>query len=411
LTTSTTCPGPSLPGKPSQVALALYLAALVLLPWAWFPPFPWLHEHAQWSDAVFAAAAVAWGWECWQNRRWPARRFVHLAMGLYLGAAVLSDLMAPAGGRSGWKLLGMAELCALAFITEDMASRPGVVPLIARAVTATSLAAAAAALAGLVLFYRGIETPLVGAYGSHLVPSGWYARVQAGLYHPNLLASYCIFAAAVVARADTGLPCRLRGLVRAALWIMVVLAISFALLGFTAAAVLRAARTPRGRLVAGAYAAACAALLVFLTAWNVTLDPAHPLGATLDTSQPSPRWQARASSWETLAARPLWGCGPGASPGWLGGEPVRAHLTPLDIAATLGLPALLAFAGIVVGLWCGRSRPLDTATWSGLGGLALDALASDIEYFRHLWVLFGLAAARSGAGAVAGSSGTVSRSP
>ena len=50
---------------------------------------------------------------------------------------------------------------------------------------------------GLALFYAGVETPLVGGYGD-LLPSRSYARVQAGLYHPNLLARYCIFAAAVV---------------------------------------------------------------------------------------------------------------------------------------------------------------------------------------------------------------------
>ena len=41
-------------------AHALFLAALALLPWAWFPPFPWIHEHAQWSDVLVAAAFVAW---------------------------------------------------------------------------------------------------------------------------------------------------------------------------------------------------------------------------------------------------------------------------------------------------------------------------------------------------------------
>ena len=30
-----------------RAVLVLYLTSLALLPWAWFPPFPWLHEHAQ----------------------------------------------------------------------------------------------------------------------------------------------------------------------------------------------------------------------------------------------------------------------------------------------------------------------------------------------------------------------------
>ena len=42
--------------RAERILLALYLAALALLPWSWFPPFPWLHEHAQWRNAEGAPA-------------------------------------------------------------------------------------------------------------------------------------------------------------------------------------------------------------------------------------------------------------------------------------------------------------------------------------------------------------------
>jgi hypothetical protein len=347
--------------------------------------------HAQWSDVVFAAAAVTWGWECWQRRRWPRLGALHAAIALYLTAAVLADLMAPPEYQAGWKLLGFAELCMLTVVTQDMASRPHVMPLIARAVAMTSLAAAVAALTGLALFYYGVTTPLVGGYGD-LVPSERYARVQAGLYHPNLLASYCIFAAAVIARPDARLPSWLQRTVQGALWVTVTLTFSRAILGFVASAAIRAARTPRQCLAVRAYVVACVIILVFLTVENVTLDPSRPRAITLNTGEPSPRWEALTSSLRTVAIHPLWGCGPGGHAGWHRGGPFDAHLTPLNIAATLGLPALAAFAGIVAALWRQRGRPLDTATWGGLMGLGLDALASDVEDFRHLWVLFGLAA-------------------
>jgi hypothetical protein len=76
------------------------------------------------------------------------------------------------------------------------------------------------------------------------------------------------------------------------------------------------------------------------------------------------------------------------------GVPCDAHFTPLNVAATLGLPALAAFLAIPVLLWRGRVRPADLATWGGLAGIGLDALAQDVEDFRHLWVLFGLASRR-----------------
>jgi small-conductance mechanosensitive channel len=57
----------------------------------------------------------------------------------------------------------------------------------------------------------------------------------------------------------------------------------------------------------------------------------------------------------------------------------------------MGLPALAALIFLVVVLWRERRRPTSIATWSGLIGLAIDGLAQDIEHFRHVWVMVGLA--------------------
>jgi len=106
-----------------RLAFAFYLASLALLPWTWFPPFPWLHEHAQWSDAVFALAAALWSIERWRNKDWPRLEPVHAAMAFYLGAATLSLIFSSPDKLAGlMKLLGLAELCALAVITSDFAS-------------------------------------------------------------------------------------------------------------------------------------------------------------------------------------------------------------------------------------------------------------------------------------------------
>src|SRR5204862_6345961 len=100
------------------VVTSLYLLTLILLPWSWFPPFPWLHEHAQWSDAVFAVTTVLWVIERWQHRPWPRLRSFHAGLALYFLVALLSALLAaPRPRTSAPKLLGVAELCTLAFIT------------------------------------------------------------------------------------------------------------------------------------------------------------------------------------------------------------------------------------------------------------------------------------------------------
>ena len=376
----------------SRITLSLYLLALALLPWSWFPPFPWLHHHAQWSDLVFAAAAIAWIVEKVRARERPALRPTHLALGLYLLAAVLSFLAtATHWSYSANKLLGIGELCVLALITSDVARGPGVMPAIGRVIAITSLVTAAAGVAGIMLFYAGVETRLIGTYGD-LVPSSGYARAQAGFNQPNLLASYCIFAGAVVSCRDARLPVWLRRVTTAALWLAVLMTLSRGILAFALAAAIRAANTRVRRIAVSAFSAFCVLIFAALSIWNLALDPSKPLSARMDVNDTS-RWLALTSSLRTLVENPIFGSGPNTHPGRYLGIPFDAHLTPLNIAATLGLPALMAFAFLCTALWRGRRRPTDTAIWSGLAGLALDALAQDVEDFRHVWVMIGLAAA------------------
>ncbi len=374
-----------------RLTSALFLCTLFLLPWAWFPPFPWLHVHAQWGDAVFAVTAVSWAIEKWKSGDWPRFRPVHTALGFYLALAAASLLLASPERQAGsLKLLGMAELCMLLVITSDLASRPGMLQAIARVVAVTTLLTVIAAFAGLILFYSGAETNLIGPYGD-LVESRRYARVQAGLYHPNLLGSYCIFAFSVVSRQKDALPRWLRRAVLIGLCGTVVLTFSRAMIGFGLAAVIGTARGRAKRRMAALYAVVSLSIIAALTIWNLSLDPTRPLGLHIKTAEPASRWETLTSSLRTLADRPLLGSGLGTSPGVYRGSPFDAHLTPLNIAATLGLPALLAFVSVAILLWCNRRRPADLALWGGLAGLALDSLAADIEEFRHVWLMLGLA--------------------
>jgi len=359
------------------------------LPWSWVPPFPWLHAHAQWSDAALAVAAAAWFAARLQSGEFPRLLSAHLAMGLYLVAAILSFVFAasPAPSAPG-KLLGMGALVALALVTGDLAGRPGKMPAIARTVAVTGLLTAVAAVAGEVFFLLGYPSRLVGTYGD--LQPGFYARAQAGLYHPNLLASYCIFAAAIVDHPHAGLPPRLRRAALLGLWVAVLLTFSRGILAFVLSALVRRASGPRSRKLAAAYAVFAVAVVANLALWNVSLDPTRPHRWRVDPA-PSSRLSGATTAWKTLNAKPLWGSGPGSSPAFWRGGPFDAHLTPLNVAATLGLPALAAFLAIPVLLWRGRQRPTDRAIWGALAGMGLDGLAQDVEDFRHLWILFGLA--------------------
>ena len=131
-------------------------------------------------------------------------------------------------------------------------------------------------------------------------------------------------------------------------------------------------------------------VVVALSFRHVSLDPTRPWAARL-LDDASPRAQSFVTAWAALRAHPWRGTGPGTSPGVVDGLPFDAHCTPLNVGATLGLPALAGFALVPFALWRARARPTDRATWGMLAGLALDGLAQDVEDFRHLWIAFGLA--------------------
>jgi hypothetical protein len=372
-----------------RLARVLYLATLALLPWGALVRFPGLHENAQWSDVVFALAAVAWAAGLVASRRLPRLRAVHAGLALYLGWAAVSLLAAsPRAAAGPAKLLGVAMLVALFVVTSDMMGRPGLPSAIGRTLAVTSLLTAAAAVVGVALSWFGTITPLVGTCGD-LLP-GPLSRAQAGFPHPNLLASWCVFASGALAREDAGLSRSWRRVAQAALAITVVLTTSRAILAFALAAAIRGATTPLRRRFAWAFAATLVVAMAALTLVNVTFDPLRPWDLRLREG-PSVRLQSVTTSFETLLAHPVLGTGPGTSPGTRGLLPFDAHLTPLNVAATLGLPALAGILLALAALWRSRPRPTDLATWGMLAGIGLDGLGQDVEDFRHVWVALGLA--------------------
>jgi hypothetical protein len=382
-------------GSPRSWALWLYLAALALLPWSSFPPFPWLHQNAQWSDVFVAAAALAWLVE---QRREAFRTptLAELALGLFVILAGVSFLFAPADyGSTFGDFIGAGALAVLAYLTSRFAADRWSFELIVRVVAVTSLLVVGAALLGLALFYADVENSLVGGYGA-LVASADYVRVQAALEHPALLGSYCIFASAVIAQGDDVLPRRLGKVAQIALAVTVVLTFSRAILGFALAVLIRFADTPKRRAVAAAAALACIAAMALLSFAAVSLDPSHPFDLRVSTAHEPVRSQELTAAIDTAGEHPLLGTGPGSLPGEAEGYGRRqAHNTPVGIAATLGLPALLALIAFLALIWRDRSRPTNRATWGGLAGLGLDGLGQDIEHFRHVWVMIGLACAQS----------------
>lgn len=371
-------------------AVILWLASLAAAPWVWVLPFPFLFENAQWSDVLLLLAAIAWLWDERRHQSAFRIRVPHVAIAVYLASAAVSLIVSPARHRGLLLLLGMTGLAALFVLTAELTAEPAVRRALVRLLVVTAFLLGIASVVGLALFFGGYRTRLLGQYGD-LVPSSRYARVAAGFENPNLLASYCTFASAIVSREDAGVPQKVRRSAQIVLCLVVVCTFSRAILGFLLAMALRAGNgaRPRSQLLV-ALTVGIVAVLGVLTVANLAVDPGH-LSEAHFSAEPSTRRQTLVASAHTLAEHPVFGKGLGSLPGGWNGSQGQAHFTALEIAATQGPIALVAIGVLVVTLWQRRKRPIDLATWSALAGMGVDSLWMDVHRFRHVWVLLGLA--------------------
>jgi hypothetical protein len=377
-----------LPGcRLSRATRILYLATLAFIRGRRSCPSPWIHENARWSDELFALATLGWALGLSSSAGCRAARGARRPRALRrLGGGLARDGVASPPERAG-EAPRPGDARRAFVVTSDLAGRRharGDRQDDRRHLARTALAA----LAGVVLSGFGIITPLVGTCGD-LLP-GPLSRAQAGFPHPNLLANFCVFAYGVVAREDSGLSRRWRRLSIARVAIAVVLTTSRAILAFGLAAAIRHATTPARRRFASGLAAVLVAAMLGLTLVNVTFQPLRPWDLR-SAPGPSVRLQTATSSLATLAAHPLFGSGLGSSPGRRGSLAFDAHFTPLNVAASLGLPALAGLTFLVYCLCASARGPTDLALWGMLAGIGLDGLGQDVEDFRHVWVALGLA--------------------
>jgi hypothetical protein len=377
-------------------AFACYLLALAVLPFRWLSPLEDFYATSQLTDVLVAVAALLWLFERIRDRDlMRAFRLWQVPLGIYLALSCASMAVAEPGLGGSWKtVLLTAELAVIAVITADFATDPSRRRLIARVIVASALATIVLGAIALILFYVGDGGGLVGDYGD-LVPSDRYTRVRAGFDSAPLLASFCIFASGVAASRDAGLGPRLRIPTQIGLGLLCLATVSRTFIGFLLAIAIRWSATlqERRRMIATAAAAvASVGILAALTVGFLEVDPTKPSSISYEIPGPhNHRREAVETSFTTLGEHPLLGIGPGALPGRNAFRiPLRAHLTPLNVGATLGLPALIALVAMFWLLWRGRRRPTDIALWSALAGIAVDGLVGDVDHYRHLWILIGL---------------------
>jgi hypothetical protein len=372
-------------------AFALYLLALAAFPFKWLSPFT--YAQAGWIDVLLAVATAAWVGTWLFSRKPICIRPVHLALAGYLLWTCVSGVVtSEPRSVSAQNVLIAFELAALMGMTSDFGRSDAGRRLIAQAIFLVVVITAVETAVGLALFYAGAHSSLVAGYSSYFKSSSLYTRVSAGFYSPPLLGSFCIFASGVVAMRQAGLSARMRRAAQIALWLIVLTTVSRAVIGFAVAFILRCTQLTsgraRGRQIAALIGIAGVLAMILLTVVPLSLDPLKPSSTQSTTNS---RLKTIETSATTFSHHLLAGAGPGSLTAVQDGAPVRAHFTPLNVAATTGLPAVIALTTFVALLWRRRGRPTDAAIWTALLGLAIDGLGQDIEHFRHVWLMLGLA--------------------
>jgi hypothetical protein len=282
------------------------------------------------------------------------------------------------------------ELIAIAILTADYARSSANRRVIARVILTVVAITAVEALVGLLLFYMGDSTSLVQSYSSYFKNSGIYTRVEGGFNNPALLGNFTIFASAVLALDDAGLSRRVRLATQIVLVLLAASTVSRPLIALLASHAIRLAYRHRAPVLRRAAAAVVVGAVVLAIALSVVPLSADPLRPASSAAGVNPRLSMIETAAKTLADHPLVGKGPGSLVAHWEGASMRAHLTPLNIAATTGLVSLAPLCALIVLLWRRRRFPTNPALWSGAAGLALDGLTQDVEHFRQTWLMLGM---------------------
>jgi hypothetical protein len=375
-------------------ATIAWLAAVGALAIRWGSPLSGFYSNAILADVFVALAAALFAADLARGRARLAWRPWHWWLAAFIAWYALSAVVAADRHAAVKDFLLVAELAVLAVITAALAEQRAAARALARVVLASVVFTFVLAFVGLALFYAGHDTGLLGRYGD-LAESSGYTRVRTGFASAPLLASWCIAASAIIAWPRGELPRRWRIAGQLMLAFVVVSTLSRGVLAFGVALLIRwAGAVPSaGRKLMATGAAVAVVVVLALLSWG-NLET-KPLSYRLP--YPGPRHEAIVTAWRTVRSDPVFGIGPGTDPGFYFGVRFRAHLTPLNVAGTAGIPALALLVGMGVALWRGRARPTDIAIWSGLAGVMIDGLAQDVEHFRHVWLLIGLAAVTTAA--------------
>jgi hypothetical protein len=309
----------------------------------------------------------------------------------YCVLSAASIAASPTPRHAALIFLGAIELVGLFLVAGDLLADERTERWARTTLLATSAFTVVAAAAGTIAFYAHRNSPFIGTYGD-LTPSPRYARVQAGFIHPNLLASFCVVAVVVLLTGPTNLPRWASRVVIAGLVVTNLLTYGRGVVALAVALGVYWAMTSGRRWVGLVVIGLGTAAMVVLTFATLMVDPTRPLSGKSSWSA-SERRTTVASGLRTAEHHVVLGVGLDQLPAhFRDGSRAQAHLTAIDVAATRGVPALIALAVLLLGLWRARARPTPLL-WAAAAAIAVGSLGENVANFRHVWLLLGWLAA------------------
>lgn len=394
-------------------------------------PFPTLFESRVFGvnvllpDVLFLFAAAATITALIARRERPRLSAFHICLAAYGIAVALSTITSANPAQSSVKLVGKFYLIGIAALTFELISSGLSLKRVASAWLTGAALAVGLSLIGIVLFYFGVTDPsrnivVHPIFGS--LPPGNYPRIEGFFAYPAMFCNFLGVSWMLLLMLAFSGWIRLKYAIVLAGALLVVNAFTltpglggiFLSTGYFAYSRLKGDRLLAGSLALGAGTAVAAA---FLFAASFTLFSYGPDGTRVPLSDGELTLSHRARAWttslQTFLEDPIVGRGVGmpiarsefVDPSGNRQLLTDAHNTYLSLLGETGLLGFAAFVGVVLFATLGvfqwktddpGARVVKLALLLALAdGFFYQSLTGSYEDTRHLWVLFGIAAAYS----------------
>lgn len=410
--------------KKLKVEEWFFIAFIATLSFANFLQFRVFNLLIQLSDFLFLSAVIVFLFAVALKRgkiRWS---WLYPCLAAYATAVILSAITSANPAQSAVKSVGKFYLIAIAFLTFNLVVSVNFLKLTIKAWLVGVSVTLFFSLSGIILFYFGLKNPaqnfvLHPIFGS--LPAGNYPRVEGFFNYPAMLCNFLSVSwmLAILSKSAGWLKSGRFWIFSIALWIVDFFTLTPGLGGifFGTGYFLRKKFKEDGKPILSRLTFAVSLFIAagFLFVASVTFFAYTPNGSKVPLMNgeitPSHRARAWRASFETFRQNPVFGRGVGEpvaqtrykDPSGFNQLLTDAHNTYLSLLGETGLAGFLTFFSIIGFVTFGLLKKHSESDFCKLVKFCLlialfdsffyQSLTGSYEDARHLWVLFGLAAA------------------